>query len=56
MESTLGLYLIVKEGQEPISTDWFLLESDYEEGMIVYDFINDRYTVNGVDWKKIIIK
>lgn len=50
-------YLIVptKYGDDPFYTDVFDVNNNYEDGMIVFDFMSGIYTNNGFNWHKIKI-
>lgn len=45
-------YLITTFLGEPFLTDYFTVENcfDAQEGMIVYDLFEEKYTKDGVSW------
>jgi len=45
-------YLIVEHEKEPFFTNWFSVENNYVDGMIVFDTHIDKY-YDGSEWKKI---
>jgi hypothetical protein len=49
-------YLVVTSTNEPLRTDWFDLENNYNEDihMIVFDLYKDEYTSDGKVWHKIV--
>jgi len=38
---------------EPFTTDVFDFENNYSDGMVVYDLSRNRYTKNGLNWRKL---
>lgn len=48
-------YLITQADHEPFITEWFNSENHYVKGMIVYDFLSLIYSVDGENWKDIIV-
>ena len=48
-------YLITEKGKSPIFTNWYDYENNYNEGMVVYDLINCKYTIDGINWIEIEI-
>lgn len=51
----MSRYLIVPTGyrEDPFYTKWFDIHNHYEDGMIVFDFMNNIYTNNGLNWHTI---
>ena len=50
-------YLVATEYNIPFLTDWFDAKNHFnkEVGMIVYDLVNNVYTIDGENWHKIPI-
>lgn len=45
-------YLIYYNGT-PFYTNWFTVENNYVDGMVVFDLLNHEYTNDGKEWKEI---
>ena len=49
-------YLITTEDSPPFLTGWFEPENfNADSGMIVYDFLENKYTTDGEKWHEIEI-
>lgn len=45
-------YLIL-HNNEAFYTNWFEAENNYVEGMVVFNLLSDKYTIDGINWIKI---
>lgn len=45
-------YLIISNTYEPFYTNWFNAENNFnaDDGMIVFDLLSGKHTINGTDW------
>ena len=46
-------YLVIIPNQTPTYSQWFDAENHFEDGMTIFDLINDVYTTDGVNWQEI---
>lgn len=46
-------YLIITSEKESFFTKWFDFENNYQEGMIIVDFINLLISYDGETWDEI---
>lgn len=44
---------LIEYNTEPFFTNWFIAESHFVQGMVVYDLYNSKYTKDGVNWLEI---
>lgn len=45
-------YLILYEN-EAFYSDYFMIDNNYESGMVVFDFMKDSFTCDGINWNQI---
>jgi hypothetical protein len=49
-----GRYLIMTDnGSDPFTTDYWTYENCYNEGDIVIDLYNCKWTRDGINWKEL---
>lgn len=50
-------YLITTKCHSPFITKWYSYENNFNTkfGMIVYDLVENKYTIDGENWKDIEI-